>query len=99
MRFTAIFSAEGRKGSSLDFIHFGAGEVKGDWTYNVKVGMSILKSAYGFAQRYAPSDVTAATYARYNAWSEWKFYTKPGTQVYKDVQGFLKTYNGLSNGP
>jgi len=74
-------------------------KVKGDWTYNVKVGMSILQSAYGFAQRYAPSDVTAATYARYNAWSEWKFYTKPGTQVYKDVQGFLKTYNGLSNGP
>ncbi len=74
-------------------------KVKGDWKYNVKVGMSILQSAYGFARRYAPSDVTAATYARYNAWSEWKFYTKPGTQVYIDVQGFLKIYNGLRNGP
>ena len=74
-------------------------KVRSDWEYNVGVGMAILKGAYIFAGRHAPDDLPAATYARYNAGRAWELYRTPGTQVYKDVQGFLKIYNGQSGGP
>jgi RHS repeat-associated protein len=70
-----------------------------DWKYNVVVGMSILKGSYTFASGHAPNDVAAATYARYNAGGAWGLYTKPGTQVYQNVQAFMKIYNALGGGP
>jgi RHS repeat-associated protein len=67
-------------------------QAKSDWKYNVRVGMSLLRDAYKFALSHAPGDVARATYARYNAWSNWHLYKTPGNDVYKNVQGFYEHY-------
>jgi hypothetical protein len=62
-----------------------------DWQYNVKVGLSILKDNYTWAQSHVAKDVVAATFAHYNGGRRsWKYYTNPRSPVNHHVFGYTQ---------
>ncbi len=100
MQITPVYFGKERKDAQGNKFTVDEKRLGSDWQYNVRVGMSILKQAYRFALRNAPDDVARATYARYNAWGNWKLYqTNPRSDVYKHVVGFYKYYLEYLNQP